>query len=87
MKFIAICKPPNLGNTESLYLGTDHFKSISLKYRAWSTVITVFLTKLLICAYIAERLYLEYQNCVQGLESMAYTQQLLNQDHTCLKPG
>jgi hypothetical protein len=37
--------------------------------------------------YIAERLYLEYQNCVQGLESMAYTQQLLNQDHTCLNSG
>jgi hypothetical protein len=30
---------------------------------------------------------LEYQNRVQGLESMAYTQQLLNQDHTCLEPG
>jgi hypothetical protein len=37
---VAICKPPNLGNTESLYLGTDHYKSISLKYRAWSTEIT-----------------------------------------------
>jgi hypothetical protein len=23
MKFMAICKPPNLGNTESVYLGTD----------------------------------------------------------------
>jgi hypothetical protein len=32
-------------------------------------------------------LHEEYQNRVQGLEAMAYTQQLLNQDHTCLTPG